>query len=236
MEKVAVIPAAGKGIRMGDTVEKQFLILNGKSILAHTLSPFEACSRINRIVIVAPAQSLQYCWEEVVRSFEYNKVVQIVKGGKHRQDSVRMGLEAIESPCDLVMIHDGVRPFVTIETIERAIDAAESHDATVVAVPAQDTIKAVKEGVVMKSVIKGELWRVQTPQTFSYELISRAHREALKDGYLGTDDASLVERLGHPVKVLMGSYRNIKITTSEDLDLARAILSLPPLPVKTKEA
>lgn len=228
MEVVAVIPAAGKGKRLGGPMEKQFSLLNGKSILAHTLSPFEACPRVHRIIVVAPAQSISYCWEKIVRPFDYKKVSQIIKGGQHRQDSVRKGLDAIEKSCDLVMIHDGARPFVTVDIIERAIDATEIHRATVAAVPAQDTIKAVKEGVVSRTFSRDELWQVQTPQTFSYELISRAHREAMKDGYLGTDDASLVERLGHPIKVLMGSYRNLKVTTREDLHIAKAMLSVDP--------
>jgi 2-C-methyl-D-erythritol 4-phosphate cytidylyltransferase len=228
MEVVALIPAAGKGKRMGGSMEKQFFLLDGKSILAHTLSPFEASSRVDRIIIIAPAQSISHCWKKIVRPFEYKKVSQIIKGGQYRQDSVRMGLEAIEGSCDLVMIHDGARPFVTIDIIERAIDATEIHSATVAAVPAQDTIKAVQGGVVSKTFSRGALWQIQTPQTFSYDLILRAHREALKDGYLGTDDASLVERLGHPVKVLMGSHRNLKVTTPEDLHIAKAMLSVDP--------
>jgi len=226
MDVVAIVPAAGKGFRIGGPVKKQFLLLDGKPILSWTLLPFQECSRVDRIICVVPARQIRFCWEEVVRPYGLAKVRRVVKGGICRQESVRKGLEAMDWECDIVIIHDGVRPFVSVEMLERSVDAASKHGAAVFAVPVVDTVNAVKEGMVIHTLPREEIWQVQTPQAFTYDIIMEAYERAMNDGYTGTDDASLVERLGHPVMILKGSTRNIKITTQEDLELARAILAI----------
>jgi 2-C-methyl-D-erythritol 4-phosphate cytidylyltransferase len=226
MDVVAIVTAAGKGERIGGEVRKQFILLEGKPILTWTLYPFQECSLVEGIICVVPPYSIDFCWEKVIRPFGLRKVMKVIKGGNTRQESVKNGLEAIDLPCKIVVIHDGVRPFISVEIIKRSIEAASRYHACTFALPVGDTIKAVKEGVVKETIPRNSLWQVQTPQAFSYDIIYRAHEEAFKEGFKGTDDASLVERMGFPVRILEGSRKNIKITTQEDLDLARAILTI----------
>lgn len=227
MKVIALVPAAGMGKRMGADINKQYLLLAGKPILAHTLQVFQDAPFVDDIYVVIPAPEIPYCREQVVDRYSLSKVKKIVAGGAERQHSVVNGLRAIEEPGDedVVLIHDGVRPFVPMHLMERAVAVAREHDGALVAVPAKDTIKVVAGGIVTETPPRERLWLAQTPQAFRYAVIREAHESAAADGFLGTDDASLLERLGRDVHVVPGDYRNIKITTPEDMRLAEAFLS-----------
>jgi 2-C-methyl-D-erythritol 4-phosphate cytidylyltransferase len=223
---VAVIPCAGSGIRMGAGISKQFLELMGRPILAHTLEKFQLCPAINSIILVVPEADLDFCKREIVEKYNLGKVEQIIPGGKRRQDSVRYGLEASKGEYELVVIHDGVRPFIDNELIERSIAAARDHRAVITALPAKDTVKKVDQaGFVMETFERKDVWLVQTPQVFRFRDIMTAHEKAfLEDWDDVTDDASLIERFAIPVKVIPGSECNIKITTPHDMELGRIFL------------
>lgn len=222
----AIILAAGTGSRMGTQVKKQFLLLKGKEILAHTIAHFEQADGISEIILVGGADGIQTLEELKVR-YGWRKISHIVTGGALRQNSVENGLKAVSKDAEIVLVHDGVRPFVTTDMIEGAINGAEAFGACVVGVPAKDTIKVCDEDeMVLKTPERKALWQIQTPQTFQKALFEKAYKQASVDGFVGTDDASLVEHLGEPVKVIMGSYRNIKITTKEDLLLATCFLEV----------
>lgn len=222
----ALIPAAGMGKRMGGDSNKQYLLLDGMPILARTVQTFQEADCIDAVYLVSPEQEIPFCRSEVVERYGFTKVRAIVPGGAERQVSVCNGLRAIEGiePDDLVLIHDGVRPFVSAQMLEEAAAAAKEAGAAVVAVPVKDTVKVVRDGVITQTPPREELWLAQTPQAFRYGLIRAAHEEAAAAGFLGTDDASLMERQGKPVRVVRGDYRNIKITTPEDMILAEAFL------------
>jgi 2-C-methyl-D-erythritol 4-phosphate cytidylyltransferase len=223
---IALVPAAGMGKRMGAEINKQYLLLAGKPILAHTLQVFQDTPFIDDIYVVIPAAEIPYCQEHVVERHGLTKVRQIVPGGAERQYSVMNGLQAAAEAGDddVVLIHDGVRPFVPPRVLERAVEMARLHDGALVAVPAKDTIKVVVDGIVRATPPREDLWLAQTPQAFRYAVIRAAHEIAAAERYLGTDDASLVERLGKDIHIVVGDYRNIKITTPEDLVLAEALM------------
>lgn len=226
MRVTAIIPAAGMGKRMGAGVNKQYLLLDGKPVLAHTLAVFEGAPFVDDVCLVIPEAEIPYCREHVVEQYGFKKVRLIVPGGKERQNSVMNGLRALDGAADddIVLIHDGVRPFIPLRTLQESVEAARVNDGALAAVPAKDTIKFVQEGIVRETPPRENLWQAQTPQTFRYGVIREAHELAEAESYLGTDDASLLERLGKRVKVVMGDYRNIKITTPEDMLLAEAFL------------
>ena len=220
----AVIVAAGKGKRMGPDISKQFLPLCGKEILTHTVEVFEEADRIRDIVLVTGTDSLQDV-QDMVREYGWQKVISVVAGGKERQDSVWNGLQAISEDTEIVLIHDGVRPFVTEEILDLSIETAVEMGGCAAGVPAKDTIKVCNsENIAVDTPDRSTLWQIQTPQTFRKELIVKAYEQAKAEGFLGTDDASLAENSGYSVKVIMGSYRNIKITTKEDLLIGEAFL------------
>jgi 2-C-methyl-D-erythritol 4-phosphate cytidylyltransferase len=221
----ALIVAAGEGHRIKAPRGKAFLPLNDVPILVYAIQPFEACRRIQSLYIVLRDQDIDSWHEEVLRSFPFKKTKPPVVGGARRQDSVRLGLEAIREDIDTVLIHDGARPFVDEAVIQRLLDIMEEAPAAVVAVPAKETIKVVSsKGHILETPARESLWHIQTPQAFDFHTIVEAHQSALNDGLAATDDSTLVERLGVQVMVVEGSYRNIKITTPEDLVLARALL------------
>lgn len=221
---IAIIMAAGKGKRMQTAVSKQFLPVCGKEILAWTVDVFEKSPLVDKILLMASAdgkEDVQNLWN----SYGWKKVAAVLEGGKERQNSVANGLAAVEKDTDIVLIHDGVRPFVTEEMIADSIDAAQEYGGAVIGVPAKDTIKVCSaDGMAVETPDRSTLWQIQTPQTFQRSLIVDAYEKADRDGFLGTDDASVAEFAGHQVKVVMGSYRNIKITTKEDLIIAEAFL------------
>jgi 2-C-methyl-D-erythritol 4-phosphate cytidylyltransferase len=225
MRVTALIPAAGMGKRMGAGINKQYLHLAGKPILAHTLAVFEAAPFVDDVYLIIPHDEIAYCRENVVERYGFNKVRKIVPGGSERQHSVRNGLLALDLAADdIVIIHDGVRPFVPVAIIEQSVATARSHDGALVAVPVKDTVKVVRDGLVLETPPRETLWLAQTPQTFRYGIIRDAYEAAEDAGWLGTDDASLVERLGKSVRIVPGVYGNFKITTPEDLVLAEAFL------------
>jgi 2-C-methyl-D-erythritol 4-phosphate cytidylyltransferase len=225
MKVVALVVAAGRGSRMGAKERKPYLMLAGKPILAHTLSEFERCSLIDETVLIVAKNDVEHSGVSILKTFEFKKVSRIIVGGLKRQDSVWEGLKALKNDSELVMVHDGVRPFVSQEVLEKSIHETFSCGATITAVPVKDTIKMVSERKeVLETLDRDKVWMVQTPQTFRLDILKRAFEKAFKEGFYGTDDASLVERIGVKVKVIPGSYENIKITTPEDLVLGEAIL------------
>jgi 2-C-methyl-D-erythritol 4-phosphate cytidylyltransferase len=226
MITIAIIPAAGMGVRMNAKVPKQFLALEGKPLLAITLEKFNSCPLIDGIILVVPGNDIDFCKKEIVQKYNFNKVIRVTAGGKRRQDSVRAGLMAIERKCDAVLIHDGVRPLVSQDIIVNSIKAISDERAAIVAIPAKDTIKMVnKDGYVNKTYERKLMWQVQTPQVFRFEDICNAHIKANAEEWDEvTDDAMLMERLGIPVKVVHGSEDNIKITTPHDLEYAEFLL------------
>jgi 2-C-methyl-D-erythritol 4-phosphate cytidylyltransferase len=225
MKVIAIIVAAGSGKRMGDTTKKQFLSIGGKPILAYTLDIFDSIDIIDRIILVVPRGRRRHCEKEIIEKYGYRKEIKVISGGARRQDSVACGLAIVPEDYEIVIIHDGVRPFVTREMIVESIAKARKFGACIVAVPVTDTIKMVnRKGNVERTLPRKYLWRVQTPQTFRLSLIKKAYAKAFKNRFYGTDDAQLVERMKKPVRVITGDYRNIKITTREDLVLAEKLL------------
>ena len=215
----AVIVAAGKSERMG-RVDKLFSQLNGKPLLARVVDAFQECNAVDEIVIVLGQANLGH-GQEMASEQGWSKVTSLCLGGARRQDSVKEGLKMLKD-CQWVMIHDGARALITIDTIERGLAEALENGAAVAAVPVKDTIKAASpEGFVHSTPLRDTLWAIQTPQVFRFSLIQQAHDKIHEDV---TDDAAMVEKLGHDVKLYMASYENIKITTPEDLAFAEIIL------------
>lgn len=207
---------------MGSTVPKQFLLLDGKPILHHTLTVLDQCSTVDEIVLVVSEKEIEKASQQI-QEF-HPKVTQVILGGKERQDSVFNGLQGLDPETDIVVIHDGVRPFVSPDLIRETVEAARDFGAAITAIPVSDTIKKVNaEGLVERTVDRSGLWRVQTPQTFQVTLLKEAFEKARADNFYGTDEGSLVEYLGREVKVIPGSEFNIKITRSEDLALGETI-------------
>ncbi|MFM9281673.1 2-C-methyl-D-erythritol 4-phosphate cytidylyltransferase [Paenibacillus jiagnxiensis] len=214
-----VVVAAGRGTRMGTAESKQFLLLQDKPVFIYTLEAFAAVPEVSEIVLVTGADDVQRCREWIDRH-QIAKVTNVIAGGSERQHSVLRGLECLRT--EWVMVHDGVRPFVGRDEIRRCLETAREFGASILAVPVKDTIKQVnEEGVITATPDRRSLWSIQTPQTFRLSDLLRAHEAAEHEGFLGTDDSMLVERLGIPVRVVEGKYTNIKITTPEDLDIAQ---------------
>lgn len=219
-----IIPAGGSGRRFGGVRPKQFVSLAGRPVLAHTVLAFDRSPSVGRIVVVAPAAHRSAA-ERMLRAAGCRKLVAVVEGGKERQDSVWNGLEAFEPHPGIVLVHDAVRPIVPEETIEAVIRAARRYGAAVAALPVTDTLKREgPRGFTASTVERSGLWAVQTPQGFRTRILLRAHLAAQRDGVRGTDETSLVERLGVPVRLVPGDRRTLKITTSGDLDLCAAWL------------
>ncbi len=221
----AIIVAAGKGVRMNDTTRKQYLDLAGRPILAHSVIALDACDLIDKLFLVIPKEDIEYCRKNIIALLELKNGLNLVSGGDQRQNSVYNALQAIDKKTDTVLVHDGVRPFIQSDKLESCILGARKFGACILGIPAGDTIKCVgKSGFIEKTLARDNIWLAQTPQAFKYELIIRAHETARHDGYTGSDDASLVERLGVDVRIINGSKNNIKITVREDLVVARAML------------
>ncbi len=226
MTKVtALIPAAGMGKRMGKGIAKQFLSLGGKPILAHTLLTFQKSPKINEIIPILSPKDIEFCLREIIETYRISKVKFVVEGGKERQDSVANGLEKLDTETDIVLVHDGVRPFVTETMIRQCVEFAEKGECVSVGVPVKDTIKEVNvNGFVRKTLDRNVLWAVQTPQAFPCAILTAAHQTWRHEKQRVTDDATLVEQTGHLVRMIPGSYDNIKITTPEDLLIAEEFL------------
>lgn len=225
MKVSAIIPAAGLGVRMGSNVPKQYLLLNGKPILHHTLSVLDQCSIVDEIILVVSAKEIGNVEQQIQDS--HPKVTKVIVGGKERQDSVYNGLQSLGSETDIVVVHDGVRPFVSADLIRETVEVARDSGAAITAIPVSDTIKKVNEkGLVECTIDRSGLWRIQTPQTFQFSLLKEAFTKAQADNFYGTDEGALIEYLGRDVKVVPGSEFNIKITRSEDLILGEKIAAL----------
>ena len=224
MSVCAVVPAGGTGTRMGGTVPKQFLELNGKPILYYTLKTLQDCGIISELILVVPEKEYDNACTDWLGKPEI--VTKVVVGGEKRQDSVYNGFCELSPQTEIVLVHDGVRPFLSHQMIQESVDAAREYGAAITAIPVNDTIKKVDDsGLVSKTVDREGLWRVQTPQVFRYELLQEAFKKANSEKFYGTDEGTLIEHLGKPVKIVEGSEQNIKITRPEDLGLSEIFIS-----------
>ncbi|MDE0314524.1 MAG: 2-C-methyl-D-erythritol 4-phosphate cytidylyltransferase [Candidatus Poribacteria bacterium] len=225
--KISVlIPAAGQGKRMESSVKKPYLMLDEKPILSHTIDRFEQNSVIDEIFVIVDQSDFTVCRENALAPFRYRKVRELVAGGETRQISVFNGLRALSDDVDFVVVHDGVRPFIDDKIIFECLEAAAECGAAVSAVPVKETIKVADEKLFVDHTPQREqLWQGQTPQVFRKSLIVEAHKKAIHDRIDAPDDAALVENLGSPIKLVRGSYKNVKLTTPEDLRIAETLLN-----------
>lgn len=231
----AVFPAAGQGRRMNAGINKVFLDLLGKPILVHTLQRFSRSKKINHLVVVVAAEDVSFI-RKLLKAIPGLKPYQVVAGGSERQYSIANGLAVVPEESEIILVHDAARPLTSIETIDRVVEGAREVGGAIAAVPEKNTVKIVGEdGIVKETPPRKNLWEVQTPQGFRRDILLEAYRKAREDGFLGTDDASLVERLGAPVKVVESDYQNIKVTTPEDMLIAEAFLQKQRLK-RTKDA
>jgi len=222
MRVIAIILAAGSGVRMKSEVNKHLLPLVGKPVIVHTLLAFERCTAIKTIVLVTSAENMA-AYQTLIAEYGIGKVSRVVLGSDTRQASAHNGLRAA-GDCDIVLLHDGARPLIGQQEIEAVIRDAAEYGGAVVAVPAKDTIVCARNGFIEAQLERRTLWQVQTPQGFKSAVIREAYEVAARDGVQSTDDTGLVTRLGGAVKITPGSYANIKITTPEDLAIAAALL------------
>ncbi|MCH7896029.1 MAG: 2-C-methyl-D-erythritol 4-phosphate cytidylyltransferase [candidate division NC10 bacterium] len=225
MNVTAIVPAAGLGRRAGGDVPKQFLLLRGMPILTRTLLNLTNPGLVNALVLVVPPGAEEWCQQHILAPYPLPPIIEIIPGGAERQESVFRGLQRTTAETQLVVIHDAVRPFVSPDLLRRTIEAAQTFRAAVAAVPAVETVKVVERELIRETPPRDRLWIAQTPQAFEGELIREAYRRAAADGFRGTDDAMLVERLGVQVKVVLSYPENMKITTAEDLQRAEQLLS-----------
>lgn len=227
MKCTGIVLAAGQGKRMNSKIQKQFLCLQGYPVLYYSLKAFQECPWMQEVVLVTGLEEIEYCRKEIVEHYGFTKVKAVVAGGKERYHSVQNGLKACET-ADYVFIHDGARPFLNGEILERGLECVKEWKACVAGMPSKDTVKLVDErGVVCSTPDRKRVWNVQTPQVFSYALIADAYEKALQGDCTDiTDDAMVVEKYGsHPVKLYEGSYENIKLTTPEDLPVAETFMA-----------
>ena len=219
-----VIVAAGSGSRMNMGINKQFIKLKDKEIIAYTIEKFYKHKNIDEVVVVIKEEEFEFFKSEIIDKYNF-KNIKIAFGGKERQDSVYNGLKKLDKNCDIVLVHDGARPFISEKLIDNCIKEAKNNNAVVVGVPVKDTIKVINEEYdIVGTPDRSKLWAVQTPQTFNYDILLKSYEDAFKNDFYGTDDAMLVERIGYKVKMIEGSYNNIKITTQEDLNIGTQIL------------
>lgn len=221
----AIVVAGGRGKRMGKSISKQYIKIKEKEIIALTLEVFNNSRIVDEIILVVPCEDVDYCTTEIVKKYNLEKVKRIIDGGAERQESVYKGLLNCNSKTDIVIIHDGVRPFISDKIIADGVQYATRYGACTTAVPVKDTLKVVDEdGFSVSTPDRNKIRMIQTPQTFKYNLILDAHKRAILEGIIATDDTMLVESLGNKVKIIDGNYFNIKITTVEDLIYAESIL------------
>ena len=221
-----VVPAGGSGTRMGHETPKQFLQLGGVPLFIHALRVFEASRMIAEIVVVVPHDAVTSCRDDLLPPFAFSKISTVTAGGARRQDSVWNGLQAVDERTKIVVVHDAVRPFVTDAMVEDVVGGARTHGAAIVAIPLHDTVKrAAPDGMIETTLDRQRLWSAQTPQAFDVELLWEAHRSNRQSGVEATDDAFLVEQIGHHVSIVNGSPDNIKITRPGDLVIGEAILA-----------
>jgi 2-C-methyl-D-erythritol 4-phosphate cytidylyltransferase len=224
MSVLAIIPAAGTGLRMGGATPKQFLSLEGVPIFVHTLRKFGASAAVDEIYLGVRAEEMDRAAKQIA-SEQVGKNVRLVAGGASRQETVARCLDQAPAGTDVVIVHDAVRPFVELTMIQQVVDAARKEGAAILGIPSVDTVKKVERLTITGTIPRERIVLAQTPQAFRFSLLREAFDRALAEGYYGTDDSSLVEHLGHNVIVLMGSDRNIKITKPSDLPLARLFIA-----------
>ncbi|SCZ05611.1 2-C-methyl-D-erythritol 4-phosphate cytidylyltransferase [Alkaliphilus peptidifermentans] len=225
LKNYAIVVAAGKGRRVGREINKQYIKINNKPIVAYTLEVLQKSISIDGIILVVGKGEIDYCREKIVNKYDLAKVISIIEGGKERVNSVANGIAKLPKDCSIVIIQDGARPFLSEEMIEMTITGAEEVGGAIVAVPVKDTIKVVNSNMeVEKTVDRSKLWSIQTPQAFKASLIKEIYQTLSEADKEITDDAMLFERAGYTVKIIMGSYRNIKITTPEDLFVAEEMI------------
>ncbi|TFB12009.1 2-C-methyl-D-erythritol 4-phosphate cytidylyltransferase [Candidatus Marinimicrobia bacterium MT.SAG.3] len=223
MSVSAVIVAAGNSKRMNDGVDKLAVELSGKPLLAWTISRFESTEIIDEIIVVTREDEVEKV-KEMTKSEGFRKVSSIVKGGAFRQESTQNGLNATSNDSTVVLVHDGARPLVRTSDIKRIVESAEENGAALLALPSKESVKEVQDGRVTKTLPRESIWLAQTPQGFRKELLQKALSAAEKEGYIGTDEASLVERIGEEVAVIEGHSSNIKVTISSDIGIVRSLL------------
>jgi 2-C-methyl-D-erythritol 4-phosphate cytidylyltransferase len=235
---VAIVPAAGLGKRFGKDTNKPFQSLGGKPLIIWSLETLESVHEIEEIIPVLKVEDMEY-GQKIFKKYNISKIKSIAPGGKERQDSVYNGLRLIKNKDCLVLIHDGVRPFIQKELIEKAIQElltpsvstfphsggfteakANGINGVVLGVPVKDTIKEAEDGIIKKTLKRGSLWAIQTPQIFPYDKMIHAYEKAMKEGFYSTDEAALIEKYGGKIMIVIGSYKNIKITTPEDMQIA----------------
>lgn len=223
MKTQAIIPAAGIGVRLKSALPKPLILIRQRPIIAYTLDVFEQCPLVDSVILVVNENYLDN-FKTIVSHYGFKKVVHVVPGGQTRQASVTNGLKVLDQETDLVVIHDGARPFVLPEKVSEAVVTAQKENAVIVGVPTKATIKQIdtQNSLVFKTLNRRELWEAQTPQVFKRELLVKAYEQA--GDPLATDDSILVEESGQPVKMIMGDYKNIKITTEDDLLLAHVLV------------
>jgi 2-C-methyl-D-erythritol 4-phosphate cytidylyltransferase len=225
MKVSAVIPVAGQGKRFSSDVPKQYLEIDGQSIIAITVKKILSVSDDIKGVVVAQQTEIERTIRILSEIDGFKENFRVVQGGKERQDSVYNGLMHVDPNSEIVIVHDGVRPLISREIILESIRVAKKMGACIAAVPVKDTIKRTQESIIAETLSRIDLWHAQTPQTFKYSIIFQAHQKAKADKFYGTDEASLVERMGYPVSIIDGDYNNIKITTVEDLKIVQMILN-----------
>ena len=221
----AIIVAGGSGKRFNSEIPKQFLKLKDEPILAYSIEKFEKSKLIDEVILVVPGQFIGFCQKNIIAKYCFRKITQIISGGTTRQASAYNGLQKVSKKCNLVLVHDGVRPLVESKEIETVIKLAQKFKAAILAVPVKETVKLVNNNMIVKTEDRKKFYLAQTPQVFEKTLLSKAFEKAKKDKFVGTDCSSLVERLGVKVRILEGSERNIKITTAEDFKLAEILMS-----------
>ena len=224
MKVSAVIPVAGSGLRFAGTMPKQFMDLGGRPLLAVTLQKMLDLDQIGRVVVVCAPDARERVEKMTASLPGFTEKGMITNGGKERQDSVFNGLSAVKPGTDIVLVHDGVRPLITSDILLKSIQVAQEHGACVAAVPVKDTIKRVHNNQVIETLPREELWQIQTPQTSRFDWLWQAHLAAREKNFYSTDEAALLEWSGHPVQIIPGDYNNIKITTPEDLKIARLLI------------
>ena len=212
-----IIPAAGSGKRMNSSVAKQYLKIDGKTILYHTINAFQNASIINEIIVVSPENDINTLKKTLT---DFSKLRSITVGGKERQDSVLNGLSSVSKQADIILVHDGVRPFINESEIIAICKELENEDAAVLAVPVKNTIKVVKDNIVDHTPKRSDLWAIQTPQGMKANIFRSCYTSLKNEDFLGTDESMIAEYYGYKVKVVKGDYKNIKITTPEDLEIA----------------
>lgn len=224
MSVCAIIAAGGRGVRMASKINKQFLYLNNKPIIALTIEKFNQSVMIEKIIIVVPEEWIDFVSRSIVKKYNFSKVVKIIKGGDTRQESIFAGIKELDKTDSVVVIHDAVRPLIEPQLIECVIKKGKETGAAIVAIRAHDTIKQLNNNTIEKTLNRELIWLAQTPQVFHKEIILRANQKAVKENFIATDDSSLVERMGYPVEIIEGSNTNIKITNPSDLALAEFYL------------